>query len=431
MIDRLLALEHIGIKLGLENIRRLCTGLGHPEQAFHAIHVAGTNGKGSVTAMVHQALCAAGYRSARYTSPHLSDLRERFVIGTEPVSAALLDAAGEDVLHCADRLRATGELEAYPTFFEATTAIAFELFRRSGVEVAVIEVGLGGRFDATNVLQPRLGAITSIGLDHQQYLGDSLSAIAAEKAGIIKPGMRVVIGDVPSEAERTIRTVADTTHAVLLPARGGRTTTVAMNDGTATIAVQTTERSYAPIRLGLRGTHQIGNALVAIRLLEEAGIYGLDVPPDAIVRGLADANWPARLELVSWPDGSRQVLIDAAHNADGAAALATYLAEFITPPPPLVLGVMKDKDVSSIARALLPVTSTVVATAAPTPRAMPPAELAAAMLALDPGRLVVIEPDPERALEHAFAHGSPVCVAGSIFLAGAVRDSLRRRAILR
>ena len=190
LLDRLFALETFGIKLGLENISRLCEALGHPERSFTSLHVAGTNGKGSVTAMVHAALVAGGLRAARYTSPHLVDLTERFVIGD--------DAGGHRHARGASRAQRGRRFGARscapPTFFEATTAIAFELFRRADVEVAVIEVGLGGRFDATNVITPVVGAITSIGLDHQQHLGDTLEEIAFEKAGIIKPGMTVVVG---------------------------------------------------------------------------------------------------------------------------------------------------------------------------------------------------------------------------------------------
>src|SRR3954468_4274707 len=154
MLDRLLALETFGIKLGLDNITRLCAALDHPERRFTTLHVAGTNGKGSVTAMVHAALLAAGIRSARYTSPHLLSLNERFVIGDRPVDDATLEAVGTEVLDLAERLRDTGALSVTPTFFEVSTALAFELFRRADVEVAVIEVGLGGRFDATNVIEP-------------------------------------------------------------------------------------------------------------------------------------------------------------------------------------------------------------------------------------------------------------------------------------
>ena len=158
LLDRLFALETFGIKLGLDNITSLCEGLGHPERSFTSLHVAGTNGKGSVTAMTHAALRAAGVSAGRYTSPHLSDLSERFVIGDRPVETAALEAVVDDVLACADRLRATGVLPVQPTFFEATTAAAFELFRRAKIEVGVIEVGLGGRFDATNVVSPMAGA---------------------------------------------------------------------------------------------------------------------------------------------------------------------------------------------------------------------------------------------------------------------------------
>ena len=188
MLDRLFALETFGIKLGLENISRLCAALDHPERSFTSLHIAGTNGKGSVTAMAHAALVAAGIRAARYVSPHLVDLAERFVIGNEPVVPPELESAADDVLDCADRFVRPGELPVHPTFFEATTAIAFELFRRARVEVAVIEVGLGGRFDSTNVVPASAGAITTIGFDHQELLGDTLEAIAFEKAGIIKAG---------------------------------------------------------------------------------------------------------------------------------------------------------------------------------------------------------------------------------------------------
>ncbi len=197
MLDRLFALETFGIKLGLANISTLCDALGHPERAFASLHVGGTNGKGSVTAMSHAALRAAGIHAARYTSPHLVDLNERFVIGDQPVDDSELASAATDVLDTADALVAANRLPNPPTFFEATTAIAFELFRRNKVKVAVLEVGLGGRFDATNVVHPVACAITSIGLDHQQHLGDTIEQIAFEKAGIVKPGVPVVAGRLP------------------------------------------------------------------------------------------------------------------------------------------------------------------------------------------------------------------------------------------
>ena len=429
MIDRLLALETFGVKLGLDNITRLCAALGHPERAFTALHVAGTNGKGSVTAMAHAALVAAGLRAARYTSPHLSDLRERFVIGDQPVDGAALEAVADEVLDCAYRLRAAGTLAALPTFFEAATAMAFELFRREGVEVAVVEVGLGGRFDATNVLAPAVGAITSIGLDHQEHLGDAVAAIAFEKAGIIKAGMTVVTGALPEDAAVVVARVARERGATIVPASAGSRVSSRIDAGRATVTIDTPEDRYGPVTLALRGDHQIGNALVTVRLLEAARRAGISIARDAIAHGLAAAVWPARLELLSRPDG-RRLLLDAAHNPDGARALAAYLRRWHPDRLPLVFGVMRDKDVESMLRALLPVTGSVTATAADTPRALPADVLAERILDIDPGRAVRIDPDPVHAVDAALQQATLVCVAGSIVLAGEVRDALGPRVIL-
>ena len=429
MLDRLFALETFGIKLGLDNISRLCAALGHPERSFTSLHVAGTNGKGSVTAMAHAALTAAGLRTGRYISPHLVDLSERFVIGQTPVSDEALQHAADDVLDCADELMASGAMPVHPTFFEATTAIAFELFRRAGVDVAVIEVGLGGRFDSTNVITPVAGAITSIGFDHQQHLGDTIEAIAFEKAGIIKPGMDVVIGALPEEARRVAARVAADRGARILDADAE--TRVAGNhvEG-GQLTIETPDDCYGPLALALRGEHQLGNARVAVRLLEAARRRGIAVTRQAIERGLTEVDWPGRLELLQFDDG-REVLLDAAHNVDGARALAAYLHTRHPDRPALVIGVMRDKDIEGILAALLPAVSFVVATAAPTPRAIPARDLATRIAAMGARVPVRTEPDPAAAVEQALATSRTVCVAGSIFLVGAVRDALRRRAILR
>ena len=421
MLDRLFALETFGIKLGLEKISRLCAALDHPERAFTPLHVAGTNGKGSVTAMVHAALIAGGVRAARYTSPHLVHLNERFVIGSETVeTSALLDVAG-DVVPLAEELRAT--------FFEATTAIAFELFRRAQVQVAVIEVGLGGRYDATNVVMAPVGAITSIGLDHQQHLGTTVEAIAREKAGIIKPGMTLVTGAMPASALEVISAVALERGARVLPSSHGATVDAAVADGRAALTIDTPADRYGPLTLALRGAHQVGNALVAVRVLEAAREAGIFLPGDAIERGLGSVTWPARLEVLPVEGG--RILLDAAHNVDGAAALAAYLGRWHPERPALVVGVMRDKDVDGILAALLPVTSQVVVTQATTPRALPTAELRQRVLAIDPARSVVEEPEPTRAVVRALQAAESVCVAGSIFIAGAVREGLKARAMLR
>ena len=428
-LDFLFGLERLGMKFGLDNIAALCEALGHPERAFRSILVAGTNGKGSVTAMTHAALRVAGIRASRYTSPHLSDLSERFVIGDAPVDASLLESTVEHVLRRADELRATGGLTVQPTFFEVTTAAAFELFRRTGVEVAVVEVGLGGRFDATNVITPLAGAITTIDFDHQQHLGDTLGAIAFEKGGIIKPGMTVVMGELGAEAGAVIRQLAEERGATLVEATAGTRCDTEMIDGRARLSLTTPAGSYGPVLLGLRGEHQVGNAVVAVRLLEVAAARGLPITRTAVEQGLASAVWPARLELLT-VDGGRRVLLDAAHNPEGARALAAYLRRWHPERPPLVIGVMKDKNVSDIARTLLPVVSSVIATAAPTPRAIPAAELAKLLRARGADHVRAVE-DPNQAIAQALDTADTICVAGSIFLAGAVRDRLRQRAILR
>lgn len=434
LLDRLFALENFGIKLGLDNITSLCAALGHPERSFTSLHVAGTNGKGSVTAMAHAALRAAGVHAGRYTSPHLSDLSERFVIDDRPVEAAALEAVVDDVLACADRLQATGVLPVPPTFFEATTAAAFELFRRAEVEVGVIEVGLGGRFDATNVIAPVAGAITTIDFDHQQHLGHTLEAIAFEKAGIIKPGMTVVIGALAGVARDVIARATSERGAMLVEGAVDSRCTSVMAGGRARVTIETPTATYGPVTLGLRGAHQAQNAVVAVRLLESAASNGVRMSRAAIEQGLSKAEWPARLELIELDDARagarRQVLLDAAHNPEGARALAAYLQRWHPERPPLVIGVMRDKNVAEIASTLLPYVSSVTATAAPTPRAIPPEDLARYLRAAG-ARDVAVEHDPARAIDRAFETAQVVCVAGSIFLVGAVRDGLKRRAILR
>jgi dihydrofolate synthase / folylpolyglutamate synthase len=433
VLERLFALETFGIKLGLQNITRLCEALGHPECSFRSLHVAGTNGKGSVTAMAHTALEAAGVRAARYISPHLTDLSERFVLGGAAVDAATLHAVASDVLACADHLRAQGVLTVPPTFFEGTTAIAFELFRRARIDVAVIEVGLGGRFDATNVITPVAGAITTIGFDHQQHLGHTLEAIAFEKAGIIKPGMTVVTGPLLPPARAVLQAVAGEQGAHLIEADRDVQVDAAMEDGRARVTIRTADGSYGPVLLALRGEHQIANAVVTVRLLETARAHGVAMTDAAIAHGLGHTEWPARLELLTLENG-RRVLLDAAHNADGARALAAYLHRWHPERPALVISIMRDKDVDEILEHLLPVTSDVFVTEAPSARVMPAAELAkrADRVRFDRGveQSVTVVIDPAAAVEQALDRADTVCVAGSIFLAGSVRAGLRQRAIL-
>ena len=400
----LFSLEQFGIKFGLDNIRALLRRIGDPQRSFQSIHIAGTNGKGSVTAMVDTVLRRAGHASARFTSPHLIDLSERFVINGEPVGAAEMTRSAGDIQQAIESSVADGTLSAKPTFFEATTAMAFDMFRRAGVEFGVIEVGLGGRLDSTNVVEPIVTAITSIDFDHQQYLGNSLAEIAFEKAGIIKPGIPVVVGDVAPEAFTVIESVARERGAELV-----------RSDADA--------RDYGPIRLGLRGEHQKANAKVAMRVLETLERRGVTIGAGAIVDGLATVTWPGRLDHRMLA-GGREVILDAAHNPAGAAALASYLRSLGGSKPTLVFGAMKDKDVDSMLAILLPAVGAVVVTRPSNPRAADPEALAARIRAIAPQLPVEIVQTPGSAVASALKTSARIVVAGSIFLLGDVMRGL-------
>lgn len=407
-LDFLFSLERFGMKFGLANIARLCAALGHPETSFPSIIVAGTNGKGSVTAMVDTALGAAGHRSARYTSPHLQRIEERFVIDGEDVAPAVLDAAAGRVRAAAETLVASGGLEGLPTFFECTTAVAFDLFREARVDVAVLEVGLGGRLDATNIVFPIAAAIVSIDFDHQAQLGDTLASIASEKAGVVKAGIPVVCGPMPAEALEVIAAVCADRRATLI-----------RTDTDASLAAR-----VAAIPLSLPGEHQKANAAVALRLLEVVGdaAPALRVDPGAMRTGLRTAAWPGRLE--TFAHGGAQILLDAAHNPAGARALASYLRDAAPRGVTLVFGAMRDKAVIEMLTALKPAVHAVVCATAPNPRAMRADELAAAAATL--GMRAEAVADPIEAVARACGTGRLVVVAGSIFLIGPVREWLAR-----
>ena len=394
-LEYLFGLEQFGIKFGLDNIRALLARLDHPERAFTSIHVAGTNGKGSVTAMVETGLRAAGYRTGRYTSPHLIELRERFVIDGRPVDDGAMVAAVGDVRDAVESLRRDGILDVQPTFFEVTTAVAFELFRRARVALAVVEVGLGGRLDATNVLSPMVCGITSIAFDHQLYLGSTLRAIAIEKAGIIKPGVSVVVGAMDQAALEAIEEVARDRGASVIHASPSH------------VAGKT---------IALRGAHQRLNAAIAWQLLTVLDDEGVVVPEAARDAALADAIWPGRIDLRTLADG-RQLLLDAAHNPAGAAALASYLRESALHPP-LVFAAMRDKDAAGMLRELLPFVRRLIVTRASNARAAEPVQLAATARTLVPSLRVDVEPSVGAALDLAWSQSPLVLVAGSIFLLG-------------
>ena len=427
MSDRewLARLELVGIKLGLETIGALTEALGHPDRAYRVIHVAGTNGKGSVVAMAAGALAAAGYRTGRYTSPHLVRLEERFAVDGRSVDPPVLDAALSRVRAAAARIQSTRAPGTEPTYFEVTTAAAFEIFRQARVDVALLEVGLGGRFDATNVVTPSVTAITSIDLDHESYLGTSLEAIAAEKAGIIKPGIPVVTGILGSGARAVVERVARTVGAPLVAASAACAGAARpVGDGRYEMTIRTARATYGPLTLGLRGRHQAANAEVAALILDAAEGAGLRVEPDEVEAGLRTVVWPARLDLVDL--GDRALLVDGAHNPAGARALADYLREVYPEGLPVVFGVMADKDVGRMLAPLAPLARPLVVTEVAGLRAAGADAVARIALALPSPPEVVVEPDVGRALEAAWQRGRVAVVAGSLYLAGDVLQRVGR-----
>lgn len=411
-VERLFALEKFGIKLGLDNIRALLAALGNPETAWPAIHIGGTNGKGSVAAMVERALRASGLRTGRYTSPHLDRIEERVAINGVAIDATTFETVTADVFKGLDEMnsrtrRSRGEGGTVtPTFFEVSTAVAFEIFRRERVDVGVVEVGLGGRFDATNVLTPRIAAITSIALDHERHLGRTVSEIAFEKAGIAKPGVPLVIGQLPHEAAARIAKVAAAAGAPIVDAHA-----------------TPSDRKYPPLTLALPGRHQLENAAVAVAILERWSATVRHVSTEAIVTGLTDCEWPARLEWLRLPRGG-EVLIDAAHNPAGAAALASYLLDMRSPKLPIVFAAMADKDVAAMIRALEPVASMFVATTVPHARARPAEDMAAEIRTHAPSIHVIAAASPEAAVARALEHAPRVVAAGSIYMVGPLRARL-------
>jgi dihydrofolate synthase/folylpolyglutamate synthase len=412
------ARTRLGMRFGLGTMRALMDDLGHPERAYPTALVAGTNGKGSVVAYVDAALRASGLRSGRYISPHLQRVNERIAVGGRDIGSEALAGAVDRVRAAAERLRRTGGIAEHPTYFETLTAAALVHFRERAVDFAVLEVGMGARLDATNVARPLASAIVTVDRDHQAFLGDTLPAIAREKAGVLRRGRVTVLGRLDGEARAAIGERAARVGARLVDALEG----VAMSGRGGVLAVRTPRRSYRSVR-ALPGAHQRDNAVVALRLLEALEEAGVRADLDRAGEAFADARWRGRLQ---WIRGRPPLLLDGAHNPAAARALARYLRE--TGPFVLLFGALSDKDVASVGRVLFPLARAVVITTPPSDRAASPQEVVTRVGASAEG--AVLEADVPRALARARSLAgatTPVVVTGSLYLVGRVLSATRPR----
>ncbi|HSF66616.1 MAG TPA: folylpolyglutamate synthase/dihydrofolate synthase family protein [Nitrospiraceae bacterium] len=410
-------LQKHGIKLGLETMTALITLLGMPQARYRTLHIAGTNGKGSTAAMAAAVLQAAGYRVGLYTSPHLVEFRERIRVNGEMIGES-------QVAQLTEQLQALCQPGLSPTFFEYTTAMAFQHFADSGVDIAVLEVGLGGRFDATNVVMPMACAVTTISLDHQEYLGNTRSSIAFEKAGIIKPGTPVVLGRLEDDARLTIEQVARERQAPVFR----------LNEDFCTEGAGSRQFSYRGLGVkfegltcALEGRHQLDNAACALALVEAAAPQGVSVTAEAVHEGLRRVNWAGRLEIA---DSHPTILLDGAHNPAAATALANFLMHseqsHLSRPVVLVLGMMRDKDHRGFVAPLKGLVDEIVLTQADLPRSATAHELRASLgdLILHP-HVAPLLSDAMTLARRLATPGGLVCVTGSLILVGECMAWLR------
>ncbi|HJT36168.1 MAG TPA: folylpolyglutamate synthase/dihydrofolate synthase family protein [Pirellulales bacterium] len=416
----------------LERMRRLLALLGDPQAGLPIVHVAGTKGKGSTSAMIAAALSAAGYRTGLYTSPHLEQLEERFAVDGDLCTAGELVALVDALRPAVTIMERQGaHADASPTYFELTTAAALLHFRRRQVDAAVLEVGMGGRLDSTNVCQPRVAVITSISFDHTKQLGNTLAAIAREKAGIVKPGVPLVSGVTAEEPRREIEAACALRGAELIQL--GRefdfvyAPPAALDQGPVRGSIDySSHRAGAPSRtgveLGLVGRHQGANAAVCLAVLDELARQRWSLPDAAVRRGLAAARWPARVEVV---DRHPTIVLDAAHNVASVAALIETLRESIAARRRiLVFATTQDKDAAGMLGLLLPYFDGVILTRYQNnPRGVCPTELAAlaAQFAEAPVQVCPTPAAAWHAVRADIQEDDLVCVTGSFFIAAEMR----------
>lgn len=425
--DYLLSLgnEVSTMKLGLESMTRLLHALGEPQNNYLKVQVAGTNGKGSVCAFLEAICVEAGIRVGVTTSPHLISMTERVRIAGENISEERFADLATRVRATSDNLVAAGELETVPTYFEQVTAVALLAFAEAKVELAILETGLGGRLDATTAANAEIAVITRIDLDHQQYLGETIEEIAAEKAAIIHDGSRVVLGD---QEPKILTLLLDRCRSYGITPRSkcdAGIWAVDTKNCSMVMSFRTENALYDDSDLGLPGRHQIENAKVAILTSEALRFdFGIDIKPEDVVEGLEKARHPGRLEFQG------RYLFDGAHNIGGAKALRAFLDEFIDKAVTMIFGAMKDKDVNEIAEVLFPAAQMLILTRPNNERAMAPDELEPIAGAHADKSKIIKTSNVEEALAKAETLSeadSITLITGSLYLVGEAQQILKQR----
>ncbi len=421
-LENLYARRTFGIKLGLDVEQAILVAMGNPERSFLPVHVAGTNGKGSVCVMLEAIFRKAGLRTGLYTSPHLVRFNERIAVDGKPIpDAELLDLwqEGEE----AEQRAAAGGDWKESTFFEFTTALAFACFKRRAVQAGVVEVGMGGRLDATNVVTPLVSVITPISLEHTEHLGKTVAAIAGEKCGIIKSGRPVIYAQPDPEAETVVlRTAAERGCRCVSALDAVRVERISQDLDGQKVRIESNNQAYGTVRLRLLGRHQLMNAATAVAAAEEAfEAMGLPVPVKAVKEGLEMAVWPGRLHVL----GKEPVtILDGGHNPGAAVLLAEALKELGGKKPVgLVCGMCGDKDIAGFLKPLARQVKRLWAVRLKTERSAEPARILEAAFALGiPAETAALAEARQAAATWAMQAGGVVCIAGSLFLAGEVLE---------
>lgn len=412
-------IQNLGIKFGLDNVRAILDSGGNPHQKFPSILVAGTNGKGSVCALLTHIITLHDLRAGLFTSPHLVRIEERIRIGKKPISVRSFCQILTRLREKIEDLISSGRLLSPPTYFELMTCLGLIYFKEQKVDIAVLEVGMGGRFDATNVADPLVTLITTISAEHQEFLGESLEQIAFEKAGIIRKGIPVICGVEKKEAFLTIKKRAEELQAPFFGVFENEKNFLPLKADNGYSFEYRTKREKYRFSPRLMGFHQGKNAAMAIVAAEQLSENWKKLEKEKIIQGIESCQWEGRLEIVS---RHPLIILDGAHNEEGADALKSYIRDFISSPIILVFAMMRDKKITKISEILFPLAKKIILTRFPYFRAASPEEIKAKTMRFKDR--ILVEPDPKRAFHLALQEANPqdsVLVTGSLYLVGEIK----------